>query len=309
MSTVLTASETLVFGSEAEWLAGRMQGITATEAAVVLGQNPWKTPFALWAEKVGLAEPDDLSNNEAVRWGHRLQLPILAAYREERPEAEVEAVPEWCMERSIDRPWMLATLDGRQFTEERGPGVLEIKTAGAQKSADWADGEIPIAYQIQVQHQLAVTGLTWGTIAVLIGGQKFLWQDVERNDAFIDAMILREEAFLTLVQSETPPEVDGSEATANALKKLYPEDSGEIIALPNEATDWDERLVAVKAELKTLEAEKSLMENRLKAALGEAAQGMLNNGVAYTWKLQTNRYPAKEACEVSFRVLRRKKGA
>ncbi len=30
-----------------------------------------------------------------------------------------------------------------------------------------------LQYQIQVQHQLAVTGLSWGTIAVLIGGQDF----------------------------------------------------------------------------------------------------------------------------------------
>jgi putative phage-type endonuclease len=286
-----------------------MRGITATEAAVILGVNPWKTPFALWSEKVGLAEPDDLSNNEAVRWGHRLQGPIIAAYREERPETEVEAVPEWVMERTIERPWMLATLDGRQYVEGKGPGVLEIKTAGAQKTADWADGEIPLVYQIQVQHQLAVTGLDWGTIAVLIGGQKFLWQDVERNQPFIDAMVLREEAFLELIRTETPPEVDGSDATGDALKKLYPEDTGEVIAMPSEATEWDERLVEVKAELKTLEGEKNLLENRLKAALGEAAEGVLANGVAYTWKLQTNRYPAKEASEVSFRVLRRKKGA
>ena len=34
-----------------EWFALRADGITATEAAVIAGLSPYKTPYALWAEK------------------------------------------------------------------------------------------------------------------------------------------------------------------------------------------------------------------------------------------------------------------
>ena len=38
-----------------DWLRWRAQGVTASEAAVVLGRSPYKTPWRLWAERTGLA--------------------------------------------------------------------------------------------------------------------------------------------------------------------------------------------------------------------------------------------------------------
>ena len=44
-----------------EWLAQRLTGLGASECATVLGLNPFQSPFQLWAEKTGVAEPEDLS--------------------------------------------------------------------------------------------------------------------------------------------------------------------------------------------------------------------------------------------------------
>lgn len=59
------------------WLNLRNKGIGGSDAGVIAGVNPWKSPFKLWLEKTGQAEPDDLSDNEAVLWGIKLE-PIVA---------------------------------------------------------------------------------------------------------------------------------------------------------------------------------------------------------------------------------------
>jgi len=41
-----------------EWFALRKDGITATDAAVIAGLSPYKTPYQLWAEKRGEYTPD-----------------------------------------------------------------------------------------------------------------------------------------------------------------------------------------------------------------------------------------------------------
>ena len=48
------------------WLAGRRNGIGASDAPAALGISPFKSRGDLWAEKTGLVEPPDLSDNEAV---------------------------------------------------------------------------------------------------------------------------------------------------------------------------------------------------------------------------------------------------
>ncbi len=37
-----------------EWERWRAQGVTASEAAIVLGRSPYKTPWRLWAERTGI---------------------------------------------------------------------------------------------------------------------------------------------------------------------------------------------------------------------------------------------------------------
>lgn len=289
---------------ESQWLADRMTGIGASDAAAVLGVSSWKTPYQLWAEKSGLIEADDISGNEWVKWGHRLEGVIAEAYEDESGRS-VFRCRQYKIERHQEHEWMLCTPDAKQVDRDRGSGVLQIKTAGTFLAPKWED-EPPLSYQIQVQHELAVTGMEWGTLVVLIGGQRMLWFDIERNETFIGVLINAEREFWRRVTEQDPPPVDGSPATTAALKKLYPTDNGEAIALPPEAIAWDERLVEVKQSVKELEAEKDLIENRIKETLKDSIAGMLPDGTAYTYKSQTTNYKAKEARTSTFRVLRRR---
>lgn len=289
--------------SRTEWLADRRTGIGASESPVVLGLSPFKTPYQLWAEKTLPECADVLDDNEPAEWGLRLEQPIADAFG----ERTCRAVKLWSLgsvkHRSID--WLRCTPDAvQESSDRRGEGLLQIKTTSAYNAADWADGP-PLAYQVQAQHELAVTEYQWGTLCVLIGGQKLKWFDFDINPRFIEALIPKLRDFWQAVESRTPPPVDGSLATAKVLARLHPDDSGETVMLPPEAADWTANRADAIAQIEAAEKIKTEAENRIKAALGDATFGVMPDGSRWSWKTQERRGYTVEASKC--RVLRKLK--
>jgi predicted phage-related endonuclease len=125
-------------------------------------------------------------------------------------------------------------------------------------------------------------------------------------------MIEKERAFWDLVESRTPPPVDGSEQTAEALRRLYAADPAELrdgssVMLPAEAAQWDDALQTAKAAIKSAEETKRAIENQIKAAIGDATFGELPGGGRYKWGTIERNEPAREARIITYRQLRRLK--
>lgn len=281
------------------WRQARRTGIGSTDAVAILGLSPYRTAYQVWADKRGLL-PEEEIDSEPAYWGRRLQETILDAYRERSGR---DAVP-WSdteLVRHRTNPWLLCTPDGLQ-TVDGVDGLVEIKTAAAWKFGDWKD-EPPLAYQVQLQHALMVTGYPHGTLVVLLGGQRMLWFDCDRNVQFQAALLERLHAFWGHVQSGEPPPVDNTVATAKVLAKLHPKDSGDVVTLPQEAAAWDIGLTEAKARVKELEAVVRSCENRLKAAIGDATYGVLPSGEAYSWRTLHRSGYTVEDCD--YRMLRR----
>lgn len=285
------------------WLATRRQGLGASEVAAILGTDPFKSAFQVWAEKTGNVEPDDLSGNEAVEFGIRLERPIAEAYAE-RSGRQVEMWPAFQIVKHLDYDWLRCTPDAVQHDDARGEGLVQIKTTHAFNAKEWGD-EPPLSYQCQVQTEMAVTNASWATLVVLIGGQKLRYFDVARNDRFIEAMLPTLQEFWAAVQANEPVAVDGSLATARVLAKLYPEDNEEVIQLPPEAEEWTATIEQAKAAIKAAEETKTEAENFLKAALGNAAIGLLADGSKWAWRTQSRKGYVVEP--TTFRVLRKLK--
>ena len=263
--------------SRDDWLAFRQKGIGSSDAAVAIGISPYKSPLALWLEKTGRQEPEDLSTKEAVFWGTTLE-PILAEVYQERTGKKVRRVPQ--ILQHPKEPYMLANLD----RAIEGGGILEIKTAGLRSERQWEEG-VPFAYQVQVLHQLAVTGKAWADVAVLIGGQEFRIYRVERDEARITALIDRERQFWHYVTNDTPPPVDGSESSHKALAALYPCDDAPVV----DYSDKDESnalfacLVAPRKERQACEHQEALLEQQVKELIAEAQGALFAGGKAF-WK-------------------------
>lgn len=276
-------SECTTLQSREEWLAARQTGLGSSDAPVILGLSPWKSPLELYAEKLQIVEADQ-TENEAMEWGHLLE-PVVAQKYQAVTGRVVRLLsgPHPILYRRVDLPFLLATPDALTTAEQKpGEGPLEIKTT--RRDIANLSEEIPLLFNVQIQHQLAVTGLQWASLAILVGGQRFLWCDVERNERFIALLVEKESAFWDRIIHHDPPAPDSSERTRDVLAKLYPKDTGVTIALPPDAAEWDARRIYAKGRLVEYKKELTEAENLLKAAIGEATEGILPDGTAYTWK-------------------------
>lgn len=286
---------------EADWLKARKILLTASDIASIFGANPFKSELALWAEKIGAIEPDDLSQSEPVQWGKQFQGAIGRRFAE-KTGREVEPAPPFRVYIHPDVDFLGATLDFWETDAEKGKGVLETKAT----TIPWQD-EPPIVYQIQLQCQLAITRMPYGTLCAFNGMMKPpVWADIPANDAFIKRLISKAEAFWWRVKTKNAPplENDPSESTREALAALYPRDSGLQVALPPEALEWANEIKLLEAQTKTLKEQIRARENSVKAMLGDATIGVLADGRAFSWKEQVRHDPPREARETRFRVFR-----
>jgi putative phage-type endonuclease len=278
------------------WLEYRTKGIGASDAPVILGISPWKSALQLYAEKLGLMSISK-AETDYLKWGLRMEPVMAEAYAEETGRATYSDGP-YNVFIHPTHDWMFCTLDRRVIDREKGQGVLEFKTAASFKHSEWKEGA-PLMYQVQVQHQLAVTGLAWGAIAVLIGGNTFLHYDIQRDEQFIDKLIKAEQTFWERTCRGTAPDPDHSASAAAALGSLYNSPVANRVALPASLLEFDAQRqrgieLIEEGELKQTEA-----ENHIKSALGNNVEGILPSGVVYTWKTQ-------ERNGKKFRVLRRR---
>jgi len=297
---ILPDSTTEHYATREEWLAARRWGLGASDAAVALGLSKFRSPLDLYLDKAGLRE-DEPVENEAMRWGTLLEGVIRAEFAHTHRPVLHRAHE---IQRNKVRPWLAASLDGL-LPDQHSPagyGILEIKTAG--RPDDWAD-EPPLAYQIQVQHALLVTGCTWGIIAVLIGGQRLIVYDITRNESFLAMMLPRLEEFWARVQAKDPPAIDGTRASADLLKALYPkEEAGRRVVLPSDALHWDTVLQQAKAQIDEAGARQAEAKHRLEQMIGPAEIGVLPNGSGhYSWKVTPRK--AYTVAATSPRILRR----
>lgn len=276
MANVLISTKDI---SHAEWLQQRRAGIGGSDASAIAGLNPWKSPMAVWLDKTGQIEPEEAG--EAAYWGNVLESVVADEFKErtgfyvQRRNAILQ---------HPDYPWMLANVDRLIRDHEGNWGVLECKTTSEWGRKNWTEDEVPAHYLIQLQHYLAVTGYQYGYLAVLIGGNKYKHYKLNRDEDIINYLVEIEKEFWHLVETNTPPAIDGSESSSDVLKKLYPEaEPGLEIMLPSTALELIELYEQASEEEKAAIAKKDEAGNKLKALLGDAEAGVLGDR-KISWK-------------------------
>lgn len=283
-----------------KWLADRLQGVGASEVAALLDLDPYQSAFSLWALKTGRIPPQP--ETKLLYWGKKIE-PILAeAYVEQTGRTLIDPGRETI--RRGEHPYLFATLDREilPINDGRGPGVLECKNVDDHLTNAWADAP-PLKVQVQIQAQLAVTGYSWAVAGALIGGNDDRFVEVLRHDELIEVIEDAATTFMQCVRDDVPPMVDGSSATTEALKRMFPEDSGREMDLPFEAHVYAVALEQAKSELKRWGEIESRAKNSLVAMLGNATSGRIGNAI-YTYKKQHRKETVVAASD--FRVLRRK---
>lgn len=262
-----------------EWLDLRTEGIGGSDAAAAVGLSPYESPYSLWASKTGLV--GEKEETDPMRWGNRLEEAIGMGFA---TDTGIEVVRYPVMLRSKQYPWAQVNLD---FLTADGEGVVECKNVGLYQLDSWEDGKVPGHYGLQGQHELAVTGLDVLWFAALIGGQNPRYIKVERNQTLIEDLMEQERQFWELVKANTPPAIDGSEATTKALKEQYAEPAeGSMVEVdPVVMTELLRTRADLKADEKYTKARLDVVENSIRSILGDAEVGTVEGVPAVTWKV------------------------
>ena len=157
-----------------EWLALRRTGIGGSDAATVVGLNPYSSPYYLFCDKRGeLAEKED---TEAMRQGRDLEQYVADRWMERTGKKCKRNNYMW---RSTKWPFMLADIDREVVGENAG---LECKTTSVYNNNDFENGNIQDSYYVQCQHYMAVMGYDRMYLAVLVLNKGFYTYVIERDE-------------------------------------------------------------------------------------------------------------------------------
>lgn len=284
MKTILKAN---IFASKAnmtqqEWLDTRRMGIGGSDAAAIIGMNPYSSPFSVFADKTGRLPPQE--DNEAMRQGRDLEWYVAERFKEDMADKGTPKKTKECgfMLQHPKYPFMLANVDRLIIGEKAG---LECKTTSVMNLKKFKNGEYPEHYYAQCVHYLAVTGAERWYLGVVILNQGYKGFVIERDEAEISTLIDAERQFWELVQKDTPPSIDGSSPTAKAINAVFGSSTDETINI-SQKREILNNLIALKAEAKTLDTEITKCENILKAEMGEAENAECDN-YKITWRPQT----------------------
>lgn len=248
-----------------QWHELRRTGIGGSDAAAVLGESKWKTPYKVWREKVfGERDPD----NKSFEAGRRLE-PIIREWYEDETGQKV-VIPGFMRDKHY--PFLCGNVDG--LTDDK---VIEIKTA---RFNDWGDTP-PNAYVLQCQHYLLLTGKDSADLVVLFAGQDFKVYSIDTNPALQTAMLQHYYQFWQYVESKTPPPPQ----TLDDLKLMFPASKNDTKTLSQKAIAAYETLIEKKKMLVDIETDIDALEFQIKSELGEFDTGVNSDGkVLCTWK-------------------------
>lgn len=260
-----------------EWLKLRSQYIGGSDAAAVVGLNAYASPYSLWAEKTG--KVPGFAGNLATEVGTFLEEFVAQKFAQETGKKVRKHNQSFL---NSQYPFAIANIDREIVGEDAG---LEIKTTDSVNLKKFKGGEYPANYYCQCMHYMAVTGKQRWYLAVLIGNKEFKWFAIERDEDEINALMTAEADFWELVKTDTPPAVDGTQATTEALKNVYA-DSDELVVDITAYSANIRQYMGLKKQIKELESLADEAANKIKAFLGSSSGGVCD-GFSVSWKSQT----------------------
>jgi putative phage-type endonuclease len=231
----------------------------------VLGISPWESPFSLYWRKVNGWDAD---LSDEMEWGTRLEDAIALKY--------VTVHPDRFQARASlmvgAQPWMLATPDRLLYDDpwSGAPAIGLLETKCAHSGDGWGEpgtSQIPVNYRAQVLWQMAVTGLYWADVAVLVAGSDYREYTVLRDERDIAVMVEAGRRFMARLEAGEPPPIDDHHATLATVKRLHPDlDDTEVEVSQRLATGYRRACeMARKAK-----AVKARYEALLRAEMGRA---------------------------------------
>ena len=278
--------ETIMPESRQHWLRLRAQNINSTEVAALFGCSPYSTAFELWHRK-RQAAIEELEPNERMLWGRRLEEAIARGLGQDQGWA-IRHAPEYIHHTQLRM--------GSSFDYFIGEdGILEIKNVDslAFKNHWLGEGdslEAPPHIELQVQHQLALTGRKFAYIGALVGGNRAVLVKREPDLEVIMSIHARIKNFWASIEQGSAPLAD-FEKDAGFISQLYSQaKTGKVLDASNNS-----ELMLLTQDYRSLSDQIKELELRREAA---KAQILIEIGdhekvIGEEWSLSAGMVPAK----------------
>jgi len=270
--------------SKIGWLRLRQHSLGGSDAGAIMKMpGSFKTPVDVYLSKREPIE-DEGEENIYMKAGRMLE-PVIADYWAEETgmkllnDNKMRFHPEHdCISVNLDR--IIVSND------ERGPGVLEAKTANGHYRKTW-EFDLPLTYYAQIQHELLVTKYLWAECALLIDGREFERVPIAPNPDFMATMLQAELDFWNNhVKMWNPPpatEVDDIYKIFGDIPEGLRLEADE--ALADKITELDH----LKTQFKPLDKDIKALAKEIKLLAGDKSYIVSGETVLATFRQQASR--------------------
>lgn len=273
--------ERILPASREDWLALRVQDITSTEVPALFGLSPYSTEFQVWYQKQS-GDIGEIAQTERMEIGLKLE-EVIARTFAERAGIKIRKLNQYIRDPDIR---LGASFDFEIIKHPKGPGLLEVKNVDSLVYRNtWSEenGEIeaPAHIEMQVAHQMAVTGRQWAMVAVLVGGNQL--KGFIRNEEPEITMAIRKKVaqFWESIRSNLPPKPDFNRDSGYLIKRMYGVSAEGIIADRREDDELQflaDRYHQASQKATALDAEKKAIKAEILTLVGDAEVALLPKG-------------------------------
>lgn len=269
----MSIRETYIPEDHDAWKALRALDLTSTESAALFGVSPYSTKFELFHRKRE-KQVVELQSNDRMLWGQRLETVIAQGIAEDqgwkiRKMSEYVRMPGLRLGASFD------------FSVEDLNAHLEVKSVDslAFKEGWLAEGddiEAPPHIEIQVQHQMLVSGREQAFIGALVGGNRVVLLERKANPAVQNAIKAQAALFWAQVDKGEAPAPDFTRDSDFICNLYQSTTAGKVIDATEDKTlcslldEYRETSEAAKA----LSLKKDELKARILMAVGDAEKAI-----------------------------------
>jgi len=254
--------------SRDHWLTMRSQDLTSTEIAALFGISPYLTEFELYhrkkSKRVHLIE-----ENERMKWGSRLEDSIARGVAEEKGWSDIEPFKDYARIQDLN---IGASFDYYIPSED---ALVEIKNVdGIQYAKTWIDDginlEAPPHIELQVQHQMLVSGKNKTYLCALVGGNSLTVIERAYSTAIGNAIFKKAEKFWHDIENNIEPQVN-FEKDAEFIKELYAHaEPGKILDPTDRMDELAIEYKKVSDQIRILDSQKDGIKAELLTIIGDA---------------------------------------
>ena len=258
---------------ENEWHEWRRKGIGGSDLAVLMNASPYSTVRDLWRKKSGipiaLEEEERNTNLLAKERGHALE-PVVAA--EFARQTGLIPFEDKKIFRHPVHKFMIANVDRFLWIPDGMKdklAILECKTASVHQKDKWENEAVPLYYELQCRHYMAVNDIDVCFIACLFDDLTFVWRRIERDRDYEASIIAQEEDFWVnyVVAGVEPEYTEKPDLVLASIRQYYGHANLEAdeVQLPASMIKTLVEYEKVKLEKEGLEKSLKAVDERLKA--------------------------------------------